>query len=138
MVGDRRVERLDELAAIIMPLRAAHDRLARLDARQVDPDPLADRLPRKAEHAKAARRQVEQVGVERVLARLAKARAAVDRGPAIPAGIGARGLADGGVATRHGSFIPQSWTRFLPTGLTTDGYRKVKADRKSTRLNSSH
>src|SRR3546814_19277265 len=96
MVGDRRVERLDELAAIIMPLRAAHDRLARLDARQVDPDPLADRLPRKAEHAKAARRQVEQVSIERVMARLAKARAAGDRGTATPAGAGARGSVAGG------------------------------------------
>src|SRR3546814_12952941 len=84
MVGDRRVERLDELAAILMPLRAAPDRLARLDARPVDPDPLAARLPRKAEHAKAARRQVEQVVVERVLALPSKAPSPVDHAPALP------------------------------------------------------
>src|SRR3546814_13843993 len=85
------MQRLDEFAAVIVALGAPHDRLAGLQAGQADPDALADRLPRKGEHSKAARRQVEQLGVERLLPRLAKARAPVDRREMRPAGVCARG-----------------------------------------------
>src|SRR3546814_18559271 len=89
---------LDEFAAVIGALGAPNDRLAGLQAGQADPDALADRLPRKGEHSKAARRQVEQLGVERILPRLANARAAVDRRALRPAGVGARGGDGEGVA----------------------------------------
>src|SRR3546814_3138675 len=123
------MSRLAEFAAVIVALGAPHDRLAGLQAGQADPDALADRLPRKGEHSKAARRQVEQLGVERILPRLAKARAAVDRRALRPAGVGARGGDGEGVATRHDS-------SFLD--LNPLSCRPVYPDRKSTRLNSSH
>src|SRR3546814_20846284 len=97
------MQRLDEFAAVIVALGAPHDRLAGLQAGQADPDALADRLPRKGEHSKAARRQVEQLGVERILPRLAKARAAVDRRALRPAGVGPRRGAGEGVSTRPAS-----------------------------------
>src|SRR3546814_3868701 len=59
-----RSKRLDELAAVIIAVGAADDRLQRLQPGQVDPDVLADLRPERRHHAKAGRRQVEQVRSE--------------------------------------------------------------------------
>src|SRR3546814_10975655 len=58
------------LAAVIIAVGAADDRLQRLQPGQVDPDVLADLRPERRHHAKAGRRQVEQVDVEGVEPRL--------------------------------------------------------------------
>src|SRR3546814_20539711 len=98
---------------------------------------LADRLPRKGEHSKAARRQVEQLGVERILPRLAKARAAVDRRALRPAGVGARGGDGEGVATRHDSsfldLTPLSFRPVYPPMVRSEGRRLGKGGASTVR-----
>src|SRR3546814_13793507 len=85
-------------------------------------------------HSKAARRQVEQLGVERILPRLAKARAAVDRRALRPAGVGARGGDGEGVATRHdSSFLdlnPLSCRQVYPPMVTAMSKQLGRASRR--------
>src|SRR3546814_6626259 len=75
MLRDRHMERVDELAAVIIAVGAADDGFQGLEPRQVHPDMLADLRPERRHHAKAGRRQVEQFDVKGVETRFTETRA---------------------------------------------------------------
>src|SRR3546814_3008661 len=90
-------------------------------------------------HSKAARRQVEQLSVERILPRLAKARAAVDRRARRPVGRGARGGDGEAVATRDDtSFLDLHRLSCRPISPLMVTAVSKPNDRKSASLNLLH